>query len=258
MRLRLRYTKLGRVRFIGQRDVARAWERALRRAGLPVAYSEGFSPRPRLGFGLALPTGGESLSEYVDVHLDPSSSYLAPGDAAPLGALLAPFLPQGIEVTAAVGIEGPVGSLQEEITSCSWLLSVEGLDPSTLQVAVHEAMSAGDLPVTRERKGRLREDDIRPSIRSLSMLPGPADVAGGSWGASGTVVAADLATRPRGVRPSELVAALATVAGADGVGLARVCRTRQWIEGDGARREPLAEPGHRDGDVTERTLERVP
>ena len=71
-------------------------------------------------------------------------------------------------------------------------------------------------------------------------------------------MAAELATRPRGVRPSELVSALAAVVGAEGAGLARVCRTQQWIEQDGARREPLAEPGPRDGDVTERTLERVP
>ena len=58
--VRLRYAKVGKVRWTSHRDAARIWERALRRAGLAVAYTEGFSPRPRLHFGLALPTGYES------------------------------------------------------------------------------------------------------------------------------------------------------------------------------------------------------
>ena len=57
MRIRFRFVKLGKIRFTSQRDVARMWERALRRAELPLAYTEGFSPRPQLSFGLALPTG---------------------------------------------------------------------------------------------------------------------------------------------------------------------------------------------------------
>ncbi len=258
MRFRLRYTKLGKVRFIGQRDVARVWERTLRRAGVPVAYTEGFSPRTKLGFGLALPTGAESLAEYVDVYLEPGSPKPPTGEVASLGGTLAPLLPEGIDVTAALAIDGPVGSLQEEITSCSWLLSVDGLDASTLVRSVETAATAAELPVTRERKGRIHEDDIRPSIRSLEVLPDGAVVAGGPWGSPGTVVVAELATRPRGVRPAELVSALAAVVGADGAGVARVCRTQQWIERDGARWEPLAVRGLQGGDVFEHALERVP
>ena len=66
MRVRLRFTKLGKLRFLGHRDLARCWERAIRKAELPIAYSEGFSPRPRMHFGLALPTGCESEAEYGD------------------------------------------------------------------------------------------------------------------------------------------------------------------------------------------------
>ena len=69
-RLRVRFAKHGKVRFTSHRDVARVWERALRRVALPVAYSEGFSPRPRLSFGLALPTGCASVGEYLDIELD--------------------------------------------------------------------------------------------------------------------------------------------------------------------------------------------
>ncbi len=67
--LRVRYTKLGKIRFIGHRDVARIWERSLRKASIPVLYSQGFSPHPRISFGLALPTGFESEAEYVDIYL---------------------------------------------------------------------------------------------------------------------------------------------------------------------------------------------
>ena len=71
MRLRIRFSKLGKVRFVGHRDVARIMERALRRCGVPVTYSEGFSPRLRMSFGLALPTCYESEAEYLDVPLNP-------------------------------------------------------------------------------------------------------------------------------------------------------------------------------------------
>jgi len=69
-RLRLRYAKLGRVRFTSQRDLARVMERAMRRAALPLAHSSGFSPRPLVSFGLALPTGCASRAEYLDLRLD--------------------------------------------------------------------------------------------------------------------------------------------------------------------------------------------
>ena len=80
MRVRLRFTKAGKVRFTSHRDVARMWERAVRRAGLPVSYSEGFSPRAKLHFGLALSTGHESIAEYLDVDLDagPGEEVAAP------------------------------------------------------------------------------------------------------------------------------------------------------------------------------------
>ena len=69
MKLRLRYAKRGKVRFTSHRDTARIWERAMRRAGVPVATSAGFTPRPRLSFGLALPTGAESVAEYLDAEV---------------------------------------------------------------------------------------------------------------------------------------------------------------------------------------------
>ena len=69
MRARIQFSKTGKIRWTSHRDVARMWERAFRRIELPLAYSEGFSPRPKVSFGLALSTGHESLAEYLDVEL---------------------------------------------------------------------------------------------------------------------------------------------------------------------------------------------
>src|SRR3954466_1050052 len=95
MKVRIRFSKLGKVRFTSHRDVARIWERALRRATVPVAYTEGFSPHPKLSFGLALSTGHESLGEYLDIELT------EPLDTEDLKARLDPCLPIGIDVQEA-------------------------------------------------------------------------------------------------------------------------------------------------------------
>ena len=91
MKLRVRYSKLGKVRFLSHRDVARVWERAIRRARLPIAYSEGFSPRPKLHFGLALSVGHESVDEYLDVDLR------EPVPLDGLAELLSGCLPPGLD-----------------------------------------------------------------------------------------------------------------------------------------------------------------
>ena len=101
MKLRIRHTKLGKIRFTSHRDTARHWERAVRKAQVRLAYSAGFTPRPKLSFGLALPTGGESLAEYLDMELDPTE---VPGDLAEFGARLGAELPVGYEIVRVAGI----------------------------------------------------------------------------------------------------------------------------------------------------------
>src|SRR5579862_8092945 len=90
--VRLRYAKRGKVRWISHRDVARALERAFRVAQLPLAFSEGFSPRPKVSFGLALSTGHESDAEYVDLV------FAEEVELETLPARLTPALPDGIAV----------------------------------------------------------------------------------------------------------------------------------------------------------------
>lgn len=253
MRIRFRFTKLGKIRFTSQRDVARMWERALRRASLPVAYSEGFSPRPLLSFGLALPTGCESLAEYVDVVLDPERAASQGVDALALVDVMGALMPEGIDVVDAVVVERHTGSLQQFVTSCSWIMHFGGVTPAELAQLAEATMAASEVQIVRERKGRQEMDDLRPSILTLEV---PSDVEEQSQGGA-AVLHAELATQPRGVRPVELVRALIAVAGGSSDGssqrwavlggapvgvpvLDRACRTQQWIERDGAKGEPLA------------------
>jgi radical SAM-linked protein len=245
VRVRFRFSKLGKVRFTSQRDVARMWERALRRAELPLAYTEGFSPRPQLSFGLALPTSCESLAEYVDVVMDDTRPETAEVEVEALAARLSGLLPDGVEVQHAGIVERRVTSLQQEVTSCSWEMSFRGLSRSELVGRVDALLAAPVVMITRERKGRQEQDDLRPSIRSLAVVDGPGDDV--------VDLVAELATQPRGVRPIELVRGLIAVAPAqnadagESVGtstggipvLDRACRTQQWIERDGARWEPV-------------------
>lgn len=225
MKLRLRYVKLGKVRFVSHRDGARLWERALRRVALPVAYTEGFTPRPKLGFGLALPTGAESVAEYIDVDLVEGAD-LDPGDPHLVDAL-STALPSGLDVTVVAERDPGTGSLQEDVTSTTWELSGAGIESEELDAAAERLLAADEILVDRVRKGRSNIDDVRPLIVSL----GADDTH--------TRFVAELVTIGRALRPSELAAA--AFPGIDALGV-RVLRTHQWIEHDGDKREVLPLP----------------
>jgi radical SAM-linked protein len=232
-RVRFRFSKFGKVRFTSHRDVARMWERALRRSRLPVALSQGFSPHPLLSFGLALPTGCESRGEYLDARLEGPG--LEGSALESLPATLSELLPDGIDVQVAAEVSAAEGSLQQEVASCDWELEVLGVFGEELQERIERVLAAPSLTVRRERKGRQTEDDIRPAILALTMTRGNGSEQGiqpmGRFRAA-------LATHPRGVRPGDLISAFGT-----DVVLARACRTHQWIERDGARFEPLSVSG---------------
>src|SRR5262249_10792817 len=224
-RYRIRFSKLGKIRFTSHRDVARLWERALRRATIPVAYSEGFSPHPKLSFGLALSNGHESLGEYLDVDVTESL-----GDPLDVGALIArldPGLPIGLDVQAAAEIAPGTPSLQQAVVCCTWRIGIQGHGCRQLAERVNDVLQAESIVVTRERKGQQVTDDVRPAIVALD-ISGHAEVM------------ADLATQPRGLRPSELVAALAR--GNGDLEEGRVMRIHQWLLIDGGREEPLPLP----------------
>lgn len=218
--VRFRFTKQGKVRFTSHRDVARMWERALRRAGVAVVYSEGFSPRPRLAFGLALPTGHASDGEYVDVRL------VEEPDGLPLlCARLTDVLPEGITVPAAVVVAPGTPSLQEAVGACTWTAEVGGPTLTEARTAIAAALATTALPVERERKGKAQVVDLRPALHELDVEEaGPERVV---------LLTAVLATRPASFRPEEVVDLLDP-----SWRVLRACRTNQWITDE----DPWAEP----------------
>jgi radical SAM-linked protein len=221
--VRLRFTKRGKVRFISHRDVARAFERAFRVEQLPLAFTQGFSPRPKVSFGLALSVGHESDAEYLDVELAEEL------DVDALPAALSAALPERVDVVAAAALADRAPALQEAVTTVEYEVAVVRVDDDVTRVddvraRVARALDADTLVATRRRKGRDVVDDVRPLVHAVDVL--------GTEG-NGVLVHLELATRPSSIRPGEVVAAIG------GLVDARVLRTRQWIERGGARLEPL-------------------
>ncbi|GMU78844.1 MAG: radical SAM protein [Acidimicrobiia bacterium] len=221
--VRLRFSKHGPVRFISHRDVARALERAFRIAELPLVFTRGYSPHPKLSFGPALAVGYESDAEYLDLELDREI------DPVWLASAVTEGLPQGMAVTGVSRLADRAASLQEIIGVLSYRVVLDG-GPADLVGRAVEALVARDrVEVPVVRKGEEQIDDIRPSV--LALAQPRADEA---------VVVVDVATRPRTLRVADVVTGLRAVL-ADAAPLVeqRVVRTHQWVERGGARLEPL-------------------
>jgi len=245
--VRVRFTKRGKVRFISHRDVARAFERAFRIEELPLAFTLGFSPRPKVSFGLALSVGHESVAEYLDVELR------EPVDTDVWPERLSGALPEGIDVTGAVPLADRAPALQEAVTLVEYHVAITDadgypVDRDILSSAVTRGLASDVLLVTRTRKGRESVDDIRPAITACTLVRSELDPDVTAVSATGVpVLELTLSTQSRGARPREVLDALSH----DGIVLAehRARRIAQWIERDGARLEPL------EADAFARTLE---
>ncbi len=224
MKLRVRYSKLGKIRFTSHGDTARHWERAVRKVGVSMAYSAGFTPRPKMSFGLGLPTGGESLAEYLDMELAEAQH----ADLDELCTRFASGMPAGYEVTNVVLREPGCPSLQEDVVACSWDFALVGPDRDEAAAAVASVLSQSSLLVERERKGQRSVDDVRAAIEALSVTSVADDPR--------PHLCAVLAMNGRGLRPTELVGALFPALDPIDV-TGRVLRTHQWIERDAVRRE---------------------
>src|SRR4051795_4056778 len=124
--VRLRFAKRGKVRFISHRDVARAFERAFRIEELPLAFTEGFSPRPKVSFGLALSVGHESDAEYLDFEL------AEPVPLEPLARSISGALPEGIEVFAVTALADRAPALQEAVSAVEWEIELIAVGDATV------------------------------------------------------------------------------------------------------------------------------
>jgi radical SAM-linked protein len=161
-RLRIRYTKRGRLRFTSHRDIARAFERALRRAQVPMAYSAGFSPHPKISWVGAAPTGVASEAEYVEIGLAEHR------DLDQLKGALDESLPAGIDILEIV--DAPSGtSLPDRIQASHWKISLPGIDPAAAVRAVEAFLAAETVPVERLTKNGLRTLDARAAVVRISV-----------------------------------------------------------------------------------------
>ncbi|MEU7525576.1 TIGR03936 family radical SAM-associated protein [Saccharothrix sp. NPDC042600] len=169
-KLRLRYAKRGRLRFTSHRDIARTFERALRRAGVPMAYSQGFSPHPKVSWVGAAPTGVASEAEYVEV------SVVEVVDPAALRDALDAVLPPGLDVLEVVQAAG--GSLPERIEASAWRVELPGVSPGALAAAVEAFLAAGSVEVERLTKDGRKVIDVRPAVVSAEAVAAePVDFA---------------------------------------------------------------------------------
>ena len=167
-KLRLRYTKRGRLRFTSHRDIARAFERALRRAQVPMAYSAGFSPHPKISWVGAAPTGVASEAEYVEI------SVIRRVDLEQLRAALDESLPDGIDVVDLV--EAPVGSsLPDRVEASQWEIRLPEVTVEAAERAVEVFLAASEVTVERLIKTGVRQLDARTPVLSARVTCTDAD-----------------------------------------------------------------------------------
>jgi radical SAM-linked protein len=160
-RLRIRYAKRGRARFTSSRDFGRAFERALRRADVPMAYSSGFSPHPRISYANSVPTGAASEAEYLEIGLT------EPCDPEKVRAALDAALPPGLDILeVVVASRTPPSDL---LSGSLWRIDLVGVPDSVLEDAVDCFLASSSVPVQRMTKNGLREFDARKAVLSLSI-----------------------------------------------------------------------------------------
>lgn len=163
-RFRLRFAKGEALKYISHLDLARAWERAFRRAGLPVAYSKGFNPRPRFQIAAALPVGVTGRAEYLDMWLT------VPLTCEGLLSRLKPALPPGLEISDVEEVELRAPTLQSQVRSADYRAVVQSREPlEAVRTRVEGLLDAPTLLRKRHHKGKLRTYDLRPLIERVTV-----------------------------------------------------------------------------------------
>ena len=162
-KLRIRYAKRGRLRFSSTRDFQRALERALRRAGVPMAFSAGFHPHPKISYANAAPTGTASEAEYFEISV---TERVDPGSVR---AALDEALPEGLDVLEVV--EAAPGALADRLEASDWVIDIPGATVEQLQAAAQQLWAQERVEVTRTFKTGPRTFDVRSALVSLVAQP---------------------------------------------------------------------------------------
>ena len=210
-RLRMRYTKRGRLRFTSHRDFQRAFERALRRSAVPMAYSAGFSPHPKVSYAGAAPTGVASEAEYLEIGLAERC------DPERLRAALDASLPDDLDVLELVEVAPPppnvkAESLSDRLEASVWEVRLAGTEPATAAAAVAAFLAVDRVEVTRMTKNGLRTFDARAAVVTLEAGPDPraGDASGGSAEPCAILRLVVRHVTPA-VRPDDVLAGLASI-----------------------------------------------
>jgi radical SAM-linked protein len=245
-RIRLRYTKRGRLRFTSHRDFQRAFERALRRAEVPMAYSAGFTPHPKVSYANAAPTGTGSEAEYLEIALTQAR------DPEKLRILLDESMPTGLDIIDAV--EARTSGLADRLTASVWELRLDGVDPADAERAVAAFTAAESVEVQRRTKNGIRTFDARSAVVQLETHSPQPDASVGSTGAAGAAPLAGPTDQPcailrlvvrhvtPAVRPDDVLSGLRAVADLAPPVPAAVTRLAQGLfdEETGTVTDPLA------------------
>jgi radical SAM-linked protein len=164
MRVRITFSKTGALRYIGHLDLNTIWERAARRAGLPLAYTQGFHPQPKMTFASALPLGFSSRCEVMDMRFNQEI------DLTSLPMQLQDVMPSGIGIINVQSVDEHEPPLQTQIVSAEYEATLtEAVNGSELKQKMNEVMASPSLP--RERRGK--SYDLRPLIEELSLTSSP-------------------------------------------------------------------------------------
>lgn len=215
-RIRIRYAKRGPLRFTSHRDFARAIERAVQRAGVPIAYSQGFTPHPKISYASAAPTGVASEAEYLELGL---RAHVVPDDLKKaLDAALSP----GLDVVEAIQA-GSTDSLSDRLTASRWRIELPGVAPADLETAVATFLTHEEVLVERLTKQGRRTFDTRGPVHLITLVRSPSE----SIGAPCAIL--DLVVRhvTPSVRPDDVLSGLRVVAGLQPAAPARVTRLAQ-------------------------------
>lgn len=165
MRIRITFVKQGPLRYTGHLDLHKLWERAARRAELPLAYSQGFHPQPKMNMAAALPLGFSSRCEVLDMKLEHDISL------EDLPGRLNQTLPSGLQVVDVKQVEERAPALQTQVVSAEYEVTLtEPIDRSDLKRKMDSVIESKTL--ARERRGKMY--DLRPLIEELALTPSPS------------------------------------------------------------------------------------
>jgi radical SAM-linked protein len=240
-RVRVHYTKRGRLRFSSHRDFQRAFERALRRAAVPMAYSAGFSPHPKVSYAGAAPTGTASEAEYLEIAL------VQQCDLEALRVALDESLPPDLDVLEIVEIplHGAV-ALAQRLQASVWEMRLTGVAVADACRAVERFLAAPAVEVSRMTKNGLRTFDARGAVLALDVRETPDAPGGEAAAAAGSQPCAILRLVVRhvtpAVRPDDVLAGLRQIGDLAPPSTPAVTRLAQGPldEASGAVSDPLA------------------